>query len=162
MRSAAWGGEVMSVEPTIGQFLAGILPRLQNDTKFPSWPPDLFALSLALLKRTGAYNRVLQDWPPDRDNEDTLENRTSRIRRLGGKWREAIRLHQEEQFDSLTKDWEALCRSFDLSLSALARNRVLCDAVLRLMAVADEASEGVGAPEDIEEDDFFCGRRAPF
>ena len=144
----------MSVEPTIGQFLAGILPRLQNDTKFPSWPPDLFALSLALLKRTGAYNRVLQDWPPDRDNEDTLENRTSRIRRLGGDWRTAIRLGQKEQFNVLNEEWEALCRSFDRPLSAV-RSRLLCEAVMKLVAVADEASEGVGAPEDIEEDDFF-------
>src|ERR1022692_1203642 len=62
----------MAVQSPIGEFLAGILPRLQHDTSFPWWPPDCFAVCLTLLKQTGAYTELLQDWPPDRGKDEAL------------------------------------------------------------------------------------------
>src|SRR5271157_4766559 len=86
MRSAAWGCEgIMPDEATIGEFLIGILPRLQNDTTFPWWPPDCFGLCLALLKRTGAYAQALRDWPPE-PKEGALAAWTHTVRKLGEKW----------------------------------------------------------------------------
>jgi hypothetical protein len=94
----------MPVESTIGEFLAGILPRLQHDTSFRWWPPDCFAVCLTLLKQTGAYTELLQDWPPDRGKDDALMRWASSVRELGQKWRAALRLGQGPSFNSLPQE----------------------------------------------------------
>jgi hypothetical protein len=142
-------------EVTIGQFLTGILPRLQSDTKFPWWPPDLFAVCLALLKRTGAYTRLFQDWPPDRGKDEALAHWISSVRELGKEWRTALRAELSLPFNGLSDEWELLCESMPQSLSDVGTNRLLLHALMKLIAVADEASEGVGVPEDTGEDDPF-------
>jgi hypothetical protein len=147
----------MPFEITVGDFLHGILPRLQSDTKFPGWPPDCFALCLALLKRTGAYAQLLQDWPPERIKEDALGTWVSNARGLGEKWR---RMWQSgESFDDLADEWQLLCRSFALPVREVRNDRALCEALMKLTAVADEASEGVGAPkaQEADEDDRLLG-----
>ena len=148
----------MTAEPTIGEFLAGILPRLRTDTELPWWPPDLFALCVALLKQTGAYAQLLQDWPPDRGNEEALAQWSSNVRKLGTQWRTA--LHQKRPFkgptiSGLAGEWQILRESFPKLLSIVERDRPLLQALMKLAGVADEASAGVGAPEDADEDDFF-------
>jgi hypothetical protein len=149
----------MPVEPTIGEYLSGILPRLRGgDTKFPWWPPDLFALCLALLKQTGAYAQLLQNWPPDQIPDDALGHWTSSVRELGAQWRTDLQLKRpfsDLNIKGLGDEWELLCKAFRQQLSTVERNRPLLRAVMKLVAVADEASEGVGAPEDADEDDFF-------
>jgi len=128
-------------ELTIGEFLIGILPRLRSDTSFPSWPPDCFGLCLALLKRSGAYAQLLRDWPPAKDA--TLAAWTANVREMGGIWRQGW-LH----FGGMASEWRVVCQSFGLSLQAVSDNRALCEALMKLVATADEASEGVGAPMD--------------
>jgi hypothetical protein len=141
----------VSNELTIGEFLIGILPRLRSDTSFPSWPPDCFGLCLALLKRTGAYAKLLQDWPPAKDR--TLSAWTARSRRLGEKWRRSWQ--PGGSFDGLSDEWQIVCQSFAVPLRETGAQRALCEALMMLAAVADEACEGVGAPEDqlSDEDD---------
>lgn len=157
MRSVAWGGKGdMPSEPTIGEFLYGILPRLRTDTAFPWWPPDVFALCLTLLRHTGAYTQLFQDWPPDRGSDEALAYWTSSVRLLGRQWRAA--LHEKRPFRDLIvmpNEWQLLCESFPQQLWRVGRNHRLLQALMKLIAVADEASEGVGAPEDTGEDDFF-------
>lgn len=143
----------MSFENTVGQFLTAILPRLLTDKKFPGWPPDCFGLCLALMKRTGAYTKLLQDWPPDRSAGRTLENWTSTVRELGKAWGTAWRTQQP--FDGLGAEWGQLCESFALRLNDVPSDRSLCEALMKLVAVADEASENVGAPADEEADNDF-------
>jgi hypothetical protein len=140
---------------TIGEYLCGILPRLQADLKFPDWPPDCFALCLALLKRTGAYSELLQTWPPKQPNQTSqlaLDQWTSRIRGLGEKWRESW---NQKPFDDLSEDWALLCRSFEVRLNKVGEDRTLSLSVLTLACTADEASEGVGAPKDDQWDEFL-------
>jgi hypothetical protein len=145
----------MSVELTIGEFLSGILPRLHTDKTFPAWPPDCFALCLALLRRTGAYSQLLLDWPPDNGSDGALGKWTTSVRELGERWRTAWQ--QRHSFDELRTEWQLLCDSFALPLYKTNQNRALLEALMRLVATADEASESVGAPMDgeTEEDDYF-------
>ena len=146
----------MSKERTIGQFCASILPRLRRSKKLPDWPPDLFALCLGLLKCTGAYSTIFQDWPP---KGHSLNAWSSGAARLGRQWRSQYRPRQP--FQGIESEWQLICSSFDQPLSSLPKNRPLCLAVIKLLATADEASEGVGMPEDEAGDDLFlqAGRK---
>src|SRR5580700_8542024 len=144
MRSAAWGVRV-SDELTVGEFLVGILPRLKDHQKFPSWPPDCFGLCLALLKRSGAYAQLLRDWPPERDKDDALRAWTDNVRKLGEKWR---RSWPSEAVDDLAGEWQVVCQSFEVPLGQTRERHTLCEALMKLVAVADEASGGVGAPRN--------------
>ena len=145
----------MSVEITIGEFLSGILPRLHIDKAFPGWPPDCFALCLALLRRTGAYAQLFLDWPPHGKEEGALETWTNGARELGEKWRKAWK--SQHPFIDLAAEWQIVCESFSLPLHSANQSRPLIEAVMKLVAVADEASASVGAPMDgeTEEDDYF-------
>jgi predicted amidohydrolase len=143
----------MSDEITIGEFLAGFLPRLLTDSKFPHWPPDCFALCLCLLKRTGAYSTLFSEWPPEGKTEGALERWTDAVQKLGAKWRTLWR--QDQPFDGLDDEWRLLCRSFSRPLSSIPQDRQLCVALMKLVAVADEASEGVGTGDTTEDDDGF-------
>jgi hypothetical protein len=138
----------MPDKATIGEFLVGILPRLQNDTTFPWWPPDCFALCLALLKRSGAYAQLLRDWPPSKDR--TLSIWAARVRKLGEKWQ---RSQPKDYPDDLEGEWQVVCQSFAIPLKELREQRALCEALMKLVAVADEACEGVGAPKDQARED---------
>jgi hypothetical protein len=128
----------MSAVLTIGEFLIGIMPRLSSDTAFPSWPPDCFGLCLALLRRTGAYAQLLRDWPPA---TGTLAAWTADVRDVSQSWRKS-----SFQFGGLASEWLTVCESFELSLQQLSDRRPLCEALMKLVATADEASKGVGAP----------------
>jgi hypothetical protein len=145
----------MSAELTVGEFLEGILPRLRTDRAFPRWPPDCFALCLALLRRTGAYSQLFLYWPPAGETEGALEKWATGVRQLGEKWRRVWT--QQQPFSDLAREWQLVCESFALPLHAASHHRPLLEALMKLVAVADEASESVGAPKDgeTEEDDYL-------
>jgi hypothetical protein len=128
---------------------------MANNREFPQWPPDCFALCLSLLKRTGAYSTLFQEWPPDGETEGALEKWTDNVRELGAKWRTLWMLHQP--FDDLKNEWQLLCGSFSRRISSVLQDRQLCVALMKLVAVADEASEGAGAPtrDTTADDDGF-------
>src|SRR5205809_244463 len=53
---------------TVRRFVEGLISPLTIDTVF-QWPPDVFAVTSALLRRTGAYRYVVSPpgaatWPP--------------------------------------------------------------------------------------------------
>jgi len=138
----------VSNQLTIGEFLIGILPRLGSNTTFPRWPPDCFGLCLSLLKRTGAYAQLLRDRPPWLDRNGSLEAWRGIVRDLGGEWKKRWQLGKPESFDDLAVEWQIARQAFSLPLSKTRDQRSLCEALIRLVAVADQACEGVGAPKD--------------
>ena len=146
----------MAAEATIGEFLVGILPQLHTDRRFPYWPPDCFALCLALLKRTGAYAQLLRDWPPEPRQDDALDAWTGSVRTLGGKWRKGLQTLGSFN-NALAGEWQTVCQSFEVPLNKTRDRRALCEALMKLVAVADEACDGVGAPRDqaVDQSDHF-------
>src|SRR5208337_1933999 len=114
-------------------FLIGILPRLQNNTTFPWWPPDCFGLCLALLKRSGAYTQLLRDWPPDSKGA-ALEAWSARTRGLGEAWQKS----QPKTYPGdLENEWQVVCQSFAMLLRETRNQRALCESLMNLAAVAD-------------------------
>jgi hypothetical protein len=103
-----------------------------------------------LLKRTGAYAQILRDRPASTE-DDGLRSWTDKVRELGKNWRES--LYSVHNFDDLTGEWRTVCESFTLRLSEVRNQRVLCEALMKLVAASDEAS-GVGAPKDRPKDEY--------
>jgi hypothetical protein len=143
----------MPDELTLGEFSHQILPRLGSDKTFPNWPPDCFALCLSVLKRTGAYTRLLSNWPPRPRPADALGGWVSEARSLGEKWRQSW--NAGTSFTQLSGAWEVLCDSFDVPLDEIILQPPIGKALIRIVAAADEASEGVGAP--LNEEDILAG-----
>ena len=135
----------------LGEFLYGLLPRLRTKPAIPAWPPDCFALCVSLLRRTGAYTRIFSNWPPPSDTDATLEKWVADTRRPGELWRQSW--NSGEAFRLLDDGWQTLCDGFDLPLDELILQRRLCDVLVRIASVADEASESVGAPLSEDEED---------
>lgn len=130
---------------TVGEFLCGILPRLAEDRAFPIWPPDSFALCLSVLKRTGAYAQVLAAWPPGLGDEGALDRWVTDARELGKKWRASW---DKQTFTDLEREWDIVCDSFAIPLDSINTNEAILLALMKLVAVSDEASEGVGSQVD--------------
>src|SRR4029453_14064789 len=73
----------------VGEFLEYLSPGLLNNGRCPPWPPDVFALAASVLRRSGAYVRVL-DLPP-RDNMDLLGKQWSRkASEVAWEWRRSL------------------------------------------------------------------------
>src|SRR5579884_3765247 len=65
--SAQLSARKLSMEPSaiqLGEFLNFLYPGILGGTT-PSWPPDVFALVMAVLQKSGAYGRVVTRWPPE-------------------------------------------------------------------------------------------------
>lgn len=114
------------------------------------WPPDLFALTEVILQRSEAYRFALSppagsNWPPAEvpDWPDAVigaarqwcawvENRNGGIPRL------------------LAQEWGIVRARAEIPLSQLAEARDwrVCEALLTLHAIADEACAGLGIARD--------------
>jgi hypothetical protein len=71
-------------------------------------------------------------------------------------WRKSLREILGPGFKGLDKEWQLLCTRLPQQLEAVVSDRDLLESLMKLMAVADEACEGLGAPEDSgQEDDVF-------
>lgn len=68
---------------TVGHFIRNLAPALAERRSTPKWPPNVFAISAALLQRSGAYARVCEDWPPPTTSERWTEE-TAKLERA---WR---------------------------------------------------------------------------
>jgi hypothetical protein len=86
-------------------------------------------------------DKKLPWWPPD-STGGTLEAWAARARALGEKWRTS-----GEFPDDLAGEWQTLCQSFGLPLTETSVQRSLCEALMTLAAVADEACKGMGVPK---------------
>lgn len=96
---------------------------------------------------------LLSDWPPRPHTAGALDDWVSEARNLGEKWRESW--NAGTSFTQLSGAWDVLCDSFDVPLDEIIRRPPIREALIRIVAAADEASEGVGAP--LNEDDRLDG-----
>jgi hypothetical protein len=144
----------------VGEIVARLLPRgsgIEEEEPIdwdvdrtpwaacPAWPPDLFAVAATLVKRSDAYSAFVQSpW------SGTLFTPTYReeVVRLGASWRTDL-----APPGAVQQMWEELVDAFAEPLGPLhtvegARVPLgphhWARLALRLMAVADEASIGVG------------------
>ena len=113
------------------------------------WPPDLFALTDVILDHTQAYRFVLSPpgdatWPPDR-----LPNWAEAVEEAGRDWSGWVENGQGAAVpDLLGQEWRIFREHIEMPLEDLAdgRNWRMCEALLTLHAIADEACAGLGIP----------------
>jgi hypothetical protein len=146
---------------TIEKVARYIAPDLWDDP-VPRWPPDVFALVAYLLEESGAYARVVKQWPPG--IQLRTADWTKDILGIGGDWRNCF-ARATELPPEVGQWWEIVRASADVEIPDIESNSPLCEALLQLCATADEACVGVGVPSGVPADEFdkhaqACLRRA--
>ena len=115
-----------------------------------AWPPDLFALTEMILERSQAYRFVFsppagKEWPPRRP-----PSWAEAVEEAGRDWSVWVQDRQAAAPGLLSEEWLAFCERAETPLEHLAEagDWRLCEAVLTLHAIADEACAGLGVALD--------------
>jgi len=112
-----------------------------------AWPPDVFALTAVLLDRSEAFRFVLSPaagmrWPPagGGDWSDAVVD-------AGREWSAWVEDRHGPVPSMVAEEWAVALERADLPLADLAEGRDwrLCQALLSLHAIADEACAGLGS-----------------
>lgn len=136
---------------TVGEELSALLgPDWQLDDTL-RWPPDIFAVCAYILESSGAYVRVVDHWPPGRSLIEWIEG----IRKTAAEWRECAGLALASMPCSVPVEvisrWQEVRSYACTSVESVYENAALCNALLELVALTDEACVGFGLPLLAEE-----------
>jgi hypothetical protein len=123
------------------------------------WPPDLFALTNVILERSEAFRFALSpvgEWPPGR-----VPNWADAVEDAGRRWSTWVENRHGAVPDLLAEEWSAFRERAETPLEQLAQAHDwrMCEAVLTLHAIADEACAGLGVALDSSDGDA-CVYRA--
>jgi len=136
-------------EPTLASAWQAVAGSTISD-ELLEWPPDLFALTEVILQRSQAYRFALSPpadatWPPA-GFPDWPDAVTDAARRWSA-WAED---RNGPVPDLLAREWAVLRARAGIAFSQLAEARDwrLCEALLTLHAIADEACAGLGVGLD--------------
>ena len=133
---------------TVGDLIHQLSPEIAARRDVPQWPPDVFAIAAAILQRSGAYTEVVQDWPPDsgpRWNQS-----------VGGKgraWR-SMAARGAPPLGLVARLWKTIRKGDGVLIDEVRLNVKLTQALVEIIALADEACEGVGIVGSPKPDDF--------
>jgi hypothetical protein len=112
-----------------------------------AWPPDVFALTNVLLGRADAFRYALSalDWPPSRWGD-----RSQAVDQAGRGWGTWAEDRTGSLPDLVAEEWHVLRQGDNVPLEDLGAGRQhrLCEALLTLHAIADEACAGLGVALD--------------
>ena len=118
--------------------------------EFLDWPLDMFALTEVILKRSEVYRFVLSppdgvDWPPSR-----IPDWSNAVEEAGQQWSLWVENRKAAFPDLVTEEWLAFRERLEMPLEDLASGHDwrICEALLTLHAIADEACAGIGAALD--------------
>jgi len=123
------------------------------------WPPDVFALMNVVLDRSEAFRFALSPvgaWPSGR-----VSDWAGAVEAAGRDWGTWIEGRREGIPELLRDEWSVLEEGVETGFGELARGESprLCEALLTLHAIADEACAGLGVALDAA-DGGACGYRA--
>jgi hypothetical protein len=114
------------------------------------WPPDLFAITEVILERSEAYRFVLSppsgmEWPPGR-----FPSWSDAVEEAGRQWSVWVEDRQGAVPDLLAEEWSVFRERAGMPLEHLAEGHDwrMCEALLTLHAIADEACAGLGVAFD--------------
>jgi hypothetical protein len=136
-------------EPTPASLWSS-LTRSSISDELLDWPADIFALTEAILRRSEVYRFVLSPpagaaWPPTH-----IPNWSEKVEEAGRQWGVWVENPDTPFPDLLAEEWLAFRERIGMSIEDLAEGRDwrMCEALLTLHAVADEACVGLGAAVD--------------
>src|SRR5215471_13344558 len=114
------------------------------------WPADLFAITNVILKRTEVYRFVFSppggaEWPPKR-----FASWSDAVEDAGRQWSVWLEDRKSPFPKLLAEEWSIFRERAETPLEDLAEGRHwrMCEAVLTLHAIADEACAGLGMALD--------------
>jgi hypothetical protein len=127
---------------TIQECLDYLIPGSWNSP--PAWLPDAFGVSAYLLQKSGAYTTVVAGWPP---SSPAGVKWTRHMRDVGLRWRH-LSVHANQVPPEVQSWWDTLIAARSTPLRELPNrtNKPVCEALLQLVAAADEGSTGIGLP----------------
>jgi hypothetical protein len=134
----------MQTQVNIAVLLDAVLPGLSRRRKAPSWPPDAFLVAALLLTRSGAYTSASTAWPPTKSAKEYRKL----IYQVGSMWR-GLALSDKVP-PRISKWWNVVISSKKTRIAEIHLNRPLCNALIQMLAAADEACAGVGIPHEPE------------
>src|SRR5262249_16624363 len=123
------------------------------------WPPDLFAAMNVILERSEAFRFALSpvgEWPPGR-----LPNWEHVVQDTGRRWSALVNDEIREVPERVAEEGAIVRQHAASPLEDLAEGTDwrLCEALLTLHAIADEACAGLGVALDSSDGDA-CAYRA--
>jgi hypothetical protein len=101
----------------------------------------VFAVALALLRRSDAYARVVEEWPPTRFASGKAWELY--VGDVGARWRRAAGASAGPPRE-VASWWATIARAFGSRVSDIRRRRSVYEALLQLVAAADEACAFAG------------------
>src|SRR5688572_10446562 len=114
------------------------------------WPADLFALTNVILERSQAYRFLLSqpggvEWPPSR-----FPSWPDAVEEAARQWSVWVEDRHNAIPDLLAEEWSVFRKGAWLPLTQLAEGHDwrMCEALLTLHAIADEACAGLGVALD--------------
>jgi hypothetical protein len=111
------------------------------------WPPDVFALTNVLLTRAEAFRYALSltSWPPS-----PFGDRAQGVDEAGRRWGAWAEHRTGAIPDLVVEEWSVFREEAEVPLEQLADGdgRRVCEALLILHAIADEACAGLGIALD--------------
>ena len=120
------------------------------DDRLVEWPPDVLALTQVLLERSAAYRFALSPpagnrWPPAR-----TPGWADAVADAGRRWGAWAEDRNGPLPELLEQEWEMIRDGADVSLQHLtaAHEWRLCEALLTMHAIADEACAGLAIALD--------------
>jgi hypothetical protein len=136
-------------EPTLASIWRAVAGIPLTD-ELLDWPPDTFALTYVLLERSQAYRFVLsppcgEDWPPNR-----LPSWPDAVEEAGRRWSAWSDDRRGSVPNLLAEEWGVFRNGAGMPLEGLAQGNDwrMCEALLTLHAIADEACAGLGVALD--------------
>ncbi len=140
-------------EGSVGDFIAFLLAGAPNTRICPPWPPDLFAVTGSILRRSGGYLRTI-DFAADATTRGSRRTMWKKAAEAGRAWRVSIRngLRTNGKLSALpdwmqpdvTAWWQIVVANMHQPLSATNQSNPLTEALIALTIAADEACLGVG------------------
>jgi hypothetical protein len=132
--------------PTLASTWMAVSGRLITD-RLLEWPPDVFALTDEVLSRADAFRYALSpnDWPPTR-----FPDWGRAVEAAGRHWGAWAEDRVGKMPDLVAAEWSIVREHADVPLEQLALGEAhrVCEALLTLHAIADEACAGLGVALD--------------
>lgn len=131
----------VSAEETVGDILDYLSPFARSSNDIP-WPPDAFAITASLLKRSGAYREVANDWPPPEYADTSAWHEA--IDKMADEWRKSCDANTATMPPQVKAWWQVVLSNLSLPVAKICNRRDLFVALVGIVAACDFACAGFG------------------
>ena len=161
-RTPAPTDSVRASEATIASTWLAVGQRLADEDLL-DWPPEVFAFTDVILDRAEAYRFVVSPptgraWPPA-DAQAWRED----VRTAARRWSAWVEERLGTPPRLVAQEWRVVREALDMPVGAIASGRAwrICEALLTLHAVSDEACAAVAVGTSARGDGIVMRARPP-